>query len=319
MVNRSYEFSWDLIGDLQSGRPNMGVQVNLALYRLMQYTFHEVASKKLDRLEGNQIFHDAGNLAGKFFFAHFLTEHKGLPLEAFLGKLRSILDDNGYRFSGLDSVAIDKGEFALSVATGIEGAGLDAIKLDDCQYDIGFMEGVLSKYAGKELKATTVNVNTTPEISAKLGNKIHLIFYRMLQYTIRDAAERRIGTEACNQLYYEAGELAGIFFFDNFLASFKALPLNDFVRELQRILKDLEVGILRIEKADVEKGEFILTVSEDLDCSGLPDLGIEVCNYDEGFIAKIFDKYTGAVFKAKEVDCWCSGDRTCRFAVNRTI
>ena len=318
MVNRTYEFNWDLIGDLQAGRPNLGVQVNLALYRLMQYTFHGTAVEKFGHTKGNQIFRDAGSLAGKFFFAHFLAKHKGLPVGEFLIKLRSILNEQGYRFCRLDAVDIDKGEFALSVATGLEAAGMDAIKLDDCQYDIGFMEGVLSKYAGKELKATTVNVNTDPEIFAKLGSRIHLIFYRMLQYTVRDVAEQKIGTEACNQLFYEAGELAGTFFFNNFLVAFKTRPLNEFVRELQRILKDLEVGILQVEKADVEKGEFVLTVSEDLDCSGLPDFGIEVCNYDEGFIAQIFYKYTGITFKAKEVDCWCSGERTCRFAVNRT-
>ncbi|MDR2762632.1 MAG: hypothetical protein LBB88_08540 [Planctomycetaceae bacterium] len=31
----------------------------------------------------------------------------------------------------------------------------------------------------------------------------------------------------------------------------------------------------------------------------------------------MFYKYTGQVFKAKEVDCWASGDRTCRFKVDK--
>jgi len=318
MTDRTYAFNWDLIGDFQAGRPNLGVQVNLSLYRLMQYAFHDVATKKLGTEGGNQILRDAGNLAGKFFFSHFLMEHKNLPIKEFIISLRSILDSNGYRFCHLDFVDIARGECALSVITGIEAVGTSGTKLNDCHYDVGFMEGILFKYADKKFTATTVKINTDPKLFAKLDNKIHLVFYRMLQYTIRDAAERKIGTEACNRLYYETGELAGTFFFDNFLAAFKAFPLHDFVRGLQRILKDLEVGILQVEKADTEKGEFVLTVSEDLDCSGLPDLGIKVCNYDEGFIAKIFEKYTGTAFKAKEIDCWCSGDRTCRFAVNRT-
>jgi len=162
-----------------------------------------------------------------------------------------------------------------------------------------------------------VNTNDVHEITPLIGNMINLIPYRMLQYTVRDVAEQKVGTEPCNQLFYDAGEVAGHFFFDGFMTEFKTLPLNGFVGELQRILKELGVGVLRVEKADAEKGEFTLTVSEDLDCSGLPDLGLEVCNYDEGFIAGIFYKYTGIIFKAKEVDCWCSGDRTCRFVVNR--
>jgi len=315
MTERTYEFNWDIIGDLQEGRPNLGDQVNVVLYRLMEYTFREVAVKQFGGAESGQLFHEAGNIAGRFFFENFLKEHKELPQDAFLGQLRSILEANGLRFIRVDSVDADK--FALSVATGVEGAGLDVLNTDSCDYDIGFIKGVLDKYTGKDFQAGTVNVNTAHEIASKLGDQINLIPYRMLQYTVRDVAEQKIGTGACDQLFYDAGIVAGYFFFDNFLTEFKGLPLNGFIGELQRLLKELGVGVLRIEKADAEKGEFVLTVSEDLDCSGLPDLGLEVCNYDEGFIAGIFHRYTGVPFKAKEVDCWCSGDRTCRFAVNK--
>lgn len=150
-----------------------------------------------------------------------------------------------------------------------------------------------------------------------LGDQVHITLYRLMQYTFRDVVEQHYGTQAAEFLFYEAGKLAGSFFFNQYMKEFKDLPLNGFVAELQRTLKDLGVGILRVEKADTENGHFVLTVSEDLDCSGLPDIGLEVCNYDEGFIAGIFYKYTGSEFKAKEVDCWCSGDRTCRFEVTK--
>ncbi|MEI6451670.1 MAG: 4-vinyl reductase, partial [Actinomycetes bacterium] len=38
-----------------------------------------------------------------------------------------------------------------------------------------------------------------------------------------------------------------------------------------------------------------------------------ICVYDEGFIAALLESYTGRRFVVKEVDCWCTGDRTCRF------
>ena len=318
MTERAYEFNWDIIGDLEEGRPNLGDQVNLLLYRLMHYTFHEVIVKTFGNEEGNRLFYDAGYIAGRFFFEHFLKEHKDLPLDVFLKQLHTVLAEGGIRFIRIDSVSVETGECAISVATGIGGGEFDSIKLDRCDYDIGFVEGILAKYAGKDFKAATVNTRSIQDILPNLGDPINLIPYRMLQYTVRDVAEQKVGTESCDQLFYDAGEVAGHFFFDGFMAEFKELPLNGFVGELQRILKELGVGVLRVEKADAEKGEFTLTVSEDLDCSGLPDLGLEVCNYDEGFIAGIFFKYTGVTFKAKEVDCWCSGDRTCRFTVNRT-
>ena len=317
MAERTYEFNWDIIGDLREGRPNLGEQVNLLLYRLMQYTFREVSVKQFGDLESDQLFREAGSIAGKFFFERFLKDYKDLPMDEFITKFHTTLDQHGICFLRVDSVDTNKNTLAISDATGIDGLGLSLLQIDDYHYDVGLVEGVFVKYTGKEFYAATVNTNAVHGILPKMGDQISLIPYRMLQYTVRDVAEQKIGTEECNQLYYNAGEVAGVFFFDNFMAEFKDLPLNGFVGELQRVLKELGIGVLRVEKADTEQGEFTLTVSEDLDCSGLPDLGIEVCNYDEGFIAGIFYKFTGVPFKAKEVDCWCSGDRTCRFTVKR--
>ena len=70
-----------------------------------------------------------------------------------------------------------------------------------------------------------------------------------------------------------------------------------------------------MEKADLERLEMTLTVAEDLDCSGLPFTDEVVCQYDEGFIAGVLEAYTGKVFHVKEVDCWASGGRVCRFDV----
>jgi predicted hydrocarbon binding protein len=75
------------------------------------------------------------------------------------------------------------------------------------------------------------------------------------------------------------------------------------------------IGILRIGKADVAIQSFTFTVAEDLDCSGLPCTDDVVCQYDEGFIAGIMEVYTGKPFRTKEIDCWASGDRVCRFDV----
>ena len=318
MTERAYEFNWDIIGDLQEGRPNLGDRVNLLLYRLMHYTFYQVIVQKFGDEESNRLFSEAGNIAGRFFFEHFLKEFADMPLDDFLVKVRAALDEGGIRFLRIDSVNVGAGTCEISVATGFEGADFNSIRLDRCDYDAGFAKGILAKYAGRDFETTVVDVGSVRAILPKLGDLISLIPYRMLQYTVRDVLEQRVGTEACDRLYYDAGEVAGHFFFDGFMTEFKELPFNGFAGELQRVLKELGVGVLRVEKADAEKGEFVLTVSEDLDCSGLPDLGLEVCNYDEGFIAGVFFKYTGITFKAKEVDCWCSGDRTCRFVVNRT-
>ena len=144
-----------------------------------------------------------------------------------------------------------------------------------------------------------------------LGPTTRLEVYRLMQFTFRDVMEQNLGTEKTDLIFYEAGKLAGIEFYKNIFLNIK--DFNDFIKNLQETLRDMGIGILRVEEADMTKGVFVLTVSEDLDCSGLPELGYEICTYDEGFIAGILESFTGRPFKVKEVDCWCMGDRTCRF------
>ncbi len=144
-----------------------------------------------------------------------------------------------------------------------------------------------------------------------LGNTTRLEVYRLMQFCFRDVLEQRFGAQAADDVFREAGKLAGAEFAAHLLT--RPDDLGDFVAELQRVLREMGVGILRVEKADPEKGEFVVTVSEDLDCSGLPESGESVCVYDEGFIAALLESYTGRRFVVKEVDCWCTGDRTCRF------
>ncbi len=144
-----------------------------------------------------------------------------------------------------------------------------------------------------------------------LGPLTTVAVYRLMQYTLRDVITKGYGGSVANELLIEAGALAGSEFCKNMLDT--GLPFAEFIAQLQSKLKDLNIGVLRIEKADTEKLEFTLTVSEDLDCSGLPVTGDAVCDYDEGFIAGILGVYTGREFNVKEVDCWATGDRTCRF------
>ena len=150
-----------------------------------------------------------------------------------------------------------------------------------------------------------------------LGNSTRVEVYRLLQFAFRDVIEQHVGSEETEKIFIEAGALAGKQFYEHMLTPTK--DLNEFVRQLQEVLKDLGIGILRVEKADMEKGEIILTVSEDLDCSGLPELDYEICSYDEGFISALLECFSGIKFKVKEIDCWCTGDRTCRFEARAEI
>ena len=146
-----------------------------------------------------------------------------------------------------------------------------------------------------------------------LGSTTDVAVYRLMQFVLRDTMICEFGAAKADEIFYKAGETAGKEFYNNIIT--KKENFDEFVKELQEVLKTLKIGILRIEEADLDNLLFTMTVSEDLDCSGLPACDEEICTYDEGFIAGLLSAHTGREFKVKEIDCWASGDRVCRFDV----
>lgn len=147
-----------------------------------------------------------------------------------------------------------------------------------------------------------------------LGEELPVLVYRLLEYSLKEELIRRYGKDEQVEVFRSAGRMAGEYFTKNMLNLDQ--PMDQFVNELQNKMKELKMGVLRIEDVDEESGKIILTVAEDADCSGLPVLGETVCNYDEGFIAGILSVYSGKQYTAIEVDCWATGDRVCRFQAN---
>lgn len=144
-----------------------------------------------------------------------------------------------------------------------------------------------------------------------LGEDVPVLVYRLLEYSMNHVLAAEYGVDRANELFRKAGYLAGSEFSKNMLDL--TVDLDTFVSQLQQALSDLKIGILRIESMDEKDGTIILTVAQDLDCSGLPPTNEIVCNFDEGFLAGILESYTKKPYLVHEIDCWASGDHVCRF------
>lgn len=144
-----------------------------------------------------------------------------------------------------------------------------------------------------------------------LGAEIPVTVYRLLEYSLREELTEHFGKEEQIRVFRNAGYRAGQYFAKTYLDL--SLPFAEFAAQLQTQLEAFKMGVLRIEKMEEDTGRIILTVSEDVDCSGLPAVGETVCNYDEGFISGILTAYTKDPYTAVEIDCWATGDRVCRF------
>ena len=144
-----------------------------------------------------------------------------------------------------------------------------------------------------------------------LGPTTRVEVYRLFQFTLRDVLEEKYGSETADQLFREAGIIAGKAFYEKFLSG--AGSSSELAAKIQEAFNSMGIGIFRVEDAAGDNSRFIFTVEEDLDCSGLPDTADVVCVYDEGFIQGVLESFSGKGFSVREVDCWCTGARTCRF------
>lgn len=163
-------------------------------------------------------------------------------------------------------------------------------------------------------KLDTFNWDNLGNISLgrpNLGDMTYVLVYRLMQFTMKNVIENKYGTKEANLIFFEAGKLAGEEYCKNMIDL--NVDWNSFIAQLHKTLSDLKIGIMHMEDMDIENMKFVLTISEDLDCSGLPILGQNVCEYDEGFISGILNVYSKREFEVTEIDCWANGGRTCRF------
>ena len=156
------------------------------------------------------------------------------------------------------------------------------------------------------------NLGDIREGRGDLGEEMPVLVYRLMQYTMLDVLSKAHGVEQANAYFRDAGFMAGLEFAKHNLDL--EADFDTFVANLQKSLEELKIGILRMEAFNPDTGEIVLTVGQDLDCSGLPITNENVCVYDEGFIAGILEAFTGKPYTVREVDCWANGDRVCRFS-----
>ena len=144
-----------------------------------------------------------------------------------------------------------------------------------------------------------------------LGVDMPVLVYRLMQFTLLDVLSKTHGSDKTNSYFKDAGFLAGSEFAKNVLDL--STDFDSFMIDLKKSLESLKIGMLRIEEYESASGKLVVTVEQDLNCSGLPVSNENICIYDEGFIAGILNAYTGKSYDVREVDCWASGERLCRF------
>jgi uncharacterized protein len=147
-------FCWENLGDLEIGRPNLGLLAPVLVYRLMQYALKAVLAQKLGPAATKEIFINAGRLAGEEFCRTMLDID--LELDRFLVELSKKLVDWKIGVLEIEDIQPDTLEMTLTVAEDLDCSGLPPSDQTWCDYDEGFLAGILKAYTGKDFQVTEI-------------------------------------------------------------------------------------------------------------------------------------------------------------------
>ena len=149
------EFKWKNLGDIKEGRENLGEEMPVVVYRLMQYTLLDVLSKAYGNETANRHFRDAGFLAGSEFARNILDLSVGF--ETFVANLRKKLQEFKIGILHIEDFDSSTGNLVFTVREDLDCSGLPVTNENVCSYDEGFISGILEAYTGKKYDVREVD------------------------------------------------------------------------------------------------------------------------------------------------------------------
>lgn len=143
-----------LLYDTQD-RENLGDEIPLLVYRLLEYSLKDELIQRLGKEEQIDIFRSAGRRAGEFFAQKMLNLNQ--PLDSFVRELQEKMEQLKIGVLRIENVDEESGKIILTVSEDADCSGLPVLGETVCNYDEGFIAGILSVYSGKSYTAVEVD------------------------------------------------------------------------------------------------------------------------------------------------------------------
>lgn len=141
-------FKWENLGDIKTGRGDLGEEMPVLVYRLMQYAMLDVLTKAYGSEVANDHFRGAGHLAGSAFAENVLDTSLGF--DAFVAQLQEQLKTLKIGILRMEFFDPETGGMTLTVGEDLDCSGLPVTNEAVCTWDEGFIAGILEVYTGKE-------------------------------------------------------------------------------------------------------------------------------------------------------------------------
>ena len=136
-------------------RGNLGENLPVTVYRMLEYSMREELASRFGKEAQIEVFRGAGRRAGEYFARNFLNMDQ--PLDQFVGELQTKMQQFKIGVLRIEDVNEETGTIILTVSEDADCSGLPVLGETVCNYDEGFVSGILTLYSGKPYHAVEVD------------------------------------------------------------------------------------------------------------------------------------------------------------------
>ena len=136
-------------------RRNLGDELPVMVYRMLEYSLKDELKNRFGKEEQIEEFRSAGRKAGEYFAKNMLD--LDVPLDQFVNELQKKMQELKIGVLRIEDVNEETGKIILTVAEDADCSGLPVLGETVCNYDEGFIAGILSLYSGKPYTAVEVD------------------------------------------------------------------------------------------------------------------------------------------------------------------
>lgn len=139
----------------EKSRGNLGEELPVFVYRMLEYSLREELCQRFGKETQIDVFRNAGRMAGEYFAKNMLNLDQ--PLDSFVSELQKKLLELKIGVLRIEEVDEASGGIILTVSEDADCSGLPVLGETVCNYDEGFISGILSVYSGKTYTAVEVD------------------------------------------------------------------------------------------------------------------------------------------------------------------
>ena len=139
----------------ENSRSNLGDTLPVFVYRMLEYSIKDELLAQFGKEKQIDIFRKAGQRSGEYFARNML--HLDQPMNQFISELQGKMQELRIGVLRIENVDEESGRIILTVSEDADCSGLPVLGETVCNYDEGFISGILSVYTGKPYSAIEID------------------------------------------------------------------------------------------------------------------------------------------------------------------